>query len=128
MYKKIPHELFQNSLHTKAKNVSSEQIRVDFYDPLVKPEDDNLFFIYGMTNYTISFPHLTNTMSSSCLTRGPYAIIILLCVLLVILMRNTLRIISNFNKKYSAYYWQFLRKILCVLLISKIIENQIIEG
>ena len=29
---------------------------------------------------------------------------------------NTLRIISDFDKNYSAYYWQFLRKILCVLL------------
>lgn len=32
---------------------------------------------------------------------------------------NTLRIISDFDKNYSAYYWQFLRKILCVLLISR---------
>lgn len=30
---------------------------------------------------------------------------------------NTLRIISDFDKNYSAYYWQFLRKILCVLLV-----------
>ena len=30
---------------------------------------------------------------------------------------NTLCIISDFDKNYSAYYWQFLRKILCVLLV-----------
>ena len=27
--------------------------------------------------------------------------------------------INSFNKKYSAYYWRFLRKLLCVLLISR---------
>lgn len=123
--KKIPHELSQNSILLQKRRTLVLSKSMWIFKILWSSQRMTIYFSFtSMINYTISFPHLTNIMSSSCLTRGPYVTIYFVAPgMSFATLAMTLYVIarSPFMDDVAIYTKIFLLKFLRVFLLGKLV-------